>query len=632
MNRRQGLSGDAGVFAILYALVVVALCMTAALVVDLSGMREDRRVERLAADAAATGGAIKLNTLAGAADAQAACTQAWEFLRVNLSSSSSPAAMPAGACPPGKFPPVVNTCPTAQPQTTTYGDWTVTMTWPVTDDSPYLQHPNVTGGSQTQALDTAVDGTDPCGRLAVSVSRTRPFLLAGAGGFASGSTTNTSVARADVKGDIKEEFPLVVLDQHGCDILHAQGSGPQDGTIRVLNNGLTPGRIASDSAGDAAGNSGHGCANSNAYIATAGGGGRIQALNGTGGASGLFLTFATVGKTAAPGSLIASCPTPPTNAAGGTVCPRPITHAQITRKFWDWQYHCTTATTAPLSAPCPNTATTPDYIGQLQGSLGTTTAANAAGRGFTVTPATANDSSVCNASGPYKYFPSGNYFINCDTFTISGTTVFGGGQVIFKGGVLIKANGAGAHCAVFNQPVGLTPLPNASGSYDFCSPTSSTVSPAPTGDMIVFIKNGDLSRQNADFIAPQTFFYQEASTALGGCASCRFDLGQGTSSNLLMTGPKAGNFQNLVVWSENTAGVSNNNENQLGSQNKLAIEGILFLPNALVNFGGNPTYLGSARAQFVAWQLSVKGGGTLELTPDPSRTLTIPVGGERLIR
>jgi hypothetical protein len=101
---------------------------------------------------------------------------------------------------------------------------------------------------------------------------------------------------------------------------------------------------------------------------------------------------------------------------------------------------------------------------------------------------------------------------------------------------------------------------------------------------------------------------------------------------LLMTGPKAGNFQNLVVWSENTAGVSNNNENQLGSQNKLAIEGILFLPNALVNFGGNPTYLGSARAQFVAWQLSVKGGGTLELTPDPSRTLTIPVGGERLIR
>ena len=69
-----------------------------------------------------------------------------------------------------------------------------------------------------------------------------------------------------------------------------------------------------------------------------------------------------------------------------------------------------------------------------------------------------------------------------------------------------------------------------------------------------------------------------------------------------MTGPKAGNFQNLVIWSENTAGVSNNAENQLGSQNKLALEGILFLPNALVNFGGNPTYLGSARAQFVAWQ------------------------------
>ena len=293
-------SSDAGVFAILYALVVVVLCMVAALVVDLSGMREDRRTERLAADAASTAGAVKLNTLGGTADAHAACTQAWEFLRVNLSSSSVPPATPSGACPTGKFPTNVASCPGVQSQTSPYGDWLVTITWPIPDNSPYMLAPNVTGGVQPQSVDSAVDGTDPCGRLAVSVSRNRAFLLAGAGNFTSGSTTNTSVARADIRGDLKEEFPLVVLDQHGCDILHAQGSGPQDGTIRVLNNGLTPGRIASDSAADAPGNSGHGCANGNAFVATAGGGGRIQALNGTGGAPGLFLTFAPVRKPLIP--------------------------------------------------------------------------------------------------------------------------------------------------------------------------------------------------------------------------------------------------------------------------------------------------------------------------------------------
>ena len=33
---------------------------------------------------------------------------------------------------------------------------------------------------------------------------------------------------------------------------------------------------------------------------------------------------------------------------------------RITRKYWDWEYHCSATTSAPLSAPCPYSA--PDYI------------------------------------------------------------------------------------------------------------------------------------------------------------------------------------------------------------------------------------------------------------------------------
>ena len=127
--------------------------------------------------------------------------------------------------------------------------------------------------------------------------------------------------------------------------------------------------------------------------------------------------------------------------------------------------------------------------------------------GFIVTPATANDNSVCKSSASYKYFPPDNYFINCDTFAVTATTVFGGGQVVFKGGLWVQGNGSGPHCVVFNQPVGATaPTVNPStGDYDVCAPASPAVTPAPSGDMTVVIKSGDLTRQNADFVA-RTFF------------------------------------------------------------------------------------------------------------------------------
>jgi hypothetical protein len=294
-----------------------------------------------------------------------------------------------------------------------------------------------------------------------------------------------------------------------------------------------------------------------------------------------------------------------------------------------------------LSEPCPDTATTPDYIGQLQTSLGTMTAANAALSGFTVWPATVDDPSVCDYSAAnYRYVAPGNYYVNCTTFNVNLTTVFGGGTLVFKGGtgsgqgIHVKNSGSGQHCLVFNQPVGATEPPLVAGNYAACAPTSSAVTPAPAGDMIVYLQKGDFTRQNSDYIAPQTFLYQEADPSRGGSWTSLIDFGAGRAGNLLITAPHDGNFKNLAIWSENQSGISNaeSQANQLGSQNKLALEGILFLPNGLVNFGGNPTYLGSARAQFVAWRLSVGGGGTLELLPDPDRTLTIPVGGVKLIR
>jgi hypothetical protein len=636
---------DRGIFAVLYALLVVALFMTAALVVDLSGLRQDRRMERLAADAAVTAGAIRLSPLAGSNTPNAACLEVWRYIRLNL-----PGAGSAGpACSSTNFPTSTGTCPSVtRTQSAAAGEYEVTVSWPIPNDdpavagdSPLLEQPNVTGrGTYVQPPDPVNDGLVPCERMAVTVSRDRDFTFAAIGGFTSGATNNTSVARATLRGDVKQEFPLVVLDQHGCGVLYAHGSVSQDAAIRVVANGLTPGRIAADSAGDLPGNSGHGCDNGNAYVADVNGGGRIVALNGTGGSPGLMLGFAPGAKFAKSTELCA-LGTNPASVGGGTICPRPTPFNRVTRKYWDWQYHCSPSTTGPLSEPCPYTATRPDYIGQIQTSLGTLTAANAGAQGFTVWPTTADDPAVCDyTAADYRYVAPGNYYVNCTTFNVNNVTVFGGGTVVFRGGttgsqgIAAKNSGSGRHCLIFNQPVGSTTPPLVSGNYAACAPSSSTVTPAPSGDMIVYLQKGSLTRQNSDFIAVRTLIYQETDVARGGSPTSVIDLGAGTSSNLLITAPTDGNFENLAIWSENYSGVTNaeSQANQLGSQNKLALEGILFLPNALVNFGGNPTYLGTARAQFVAFRLAVGGGGTLELLPDPDRTLTIPVAGVQLIR
>lgn len=630
--RRLRLRDDSGAYAILYGLMVVGIVLLAATVVDLSSMREDRRAERLAADAAATAGAVKLNALAGVADAQAACQEAWRFLKVNLPG----AAEATPSCPAGTFPARFSTCPTTPGSATAAaGPWQVTISWPVPDDHPLMTDPDISGrDGYQQPIDPEIDGADPCGRLGVTVARARDFLFAGVGGFAGATTTNSSVARAELKGQVALEFPLVVLDQHGCQVLLASGSMSQDATIRVLNNGITPGRMAMDTAADDPANSSPGCGNSNQYAAMINGGGKIVALNGSSGSPGVFLSHAADLAKAASTSDMCAMGTDPGSVTRG-ICPRPQSFMMITRKFWDWQYHCTTTTTEPLSAPCPYTATVPDHVTSIRNSYreGAFDAAAASSAGWSVI-----SGSECNSTTPYRYFP-GNVYVDCTTFNVNRTTVFGGGgtsTVVFKGEVDISGNGPGPHCLVFNQPVGPTATLDAAGTYPFCNPTSSTVNPAPSGPMLVYLQDGSLVRQNADFISAETTIYQEADPAFGASWTHQIDLGAGTSSNLLMTAPTTVGyrFQNLTIWSENRAGVDNpvSQANQLGSQNKLALEGTLFLPNGQTNFGGNPTYLGQAKAQFVAWRLSVAGGGTLELVPDPNRTLPIPVGGVRLIR
>ena len=628
MRPRARFASDSGAFAILYGLVVVSIVMTAAVVVDLSSLREDRRAARLATDAAATAGAVKLNALAGSANAQAACQEAWRFLRANLPDSGSASAN----CPTGSFPTTFTVCPTdVRTASGVAGPWNITITWPVPDDNSLMTEPNVTGlGAYRQPIDPEVDGMDRCGRLGVTVERTRDFVFAGAGGFVDATTANSSVARAELRGQVNLEMPLVVLDQSGCQSLYATGAGT---LIEVSNNGITPGRIAMDSSGTLAGNPYPGCDNSNQYVAMRNGlGATIRALNGTSGAPGMLFTVAEPIAKAATAADLCALGTDPSTVTG--ICPRPTTLFRITRKYWDWKYHCTSTTTEPLSAACPYS--TSDYIQQLRSTYNPSVV-NAGAVG--TNPAwQVISGAACTVNAPVTYTSALTY-VNCPNFQVRATTVFERGVVVFAGNVDVSGGASANGCLRFNYT-----RPATGDAPCAINPANSSVNTAVT-DMTVYLQNGNVTRSNLDFVAPQTFIYQEASAAAPYSSNPnRFmDFGVASSGAILITAPTTGNFEDLAIWTENCGGRRDANSvcpgtaqpnqiNKFGASTNLILEGIFFFPNGRVTLAGQPSYFGAARSQFVSWSLEVAGGAQLRLIPDPNRTLTIPVGGVRLIR
>ena len=113
-------SSDDGVFAILYALLVVVLLGTAAVVVDLAMLRESRASTRSAADSAVVAAAASLNAVRPTLnDPRGGCQRAWKYLRTQLAGlpdgSTDCLAFPAVAVPPSA------TCPaSAISATSTY--------------------------------------------------------------------------------------------------------------------------------------------------------------------------------------------------------------------------------------------------------------------------------------------------------------------------------------------------------------------------------------------------------------------------------------------------------------------------------------------------------------------------------
>lgn len=240
------LARDRGAYAVMYAILSLALVGVVSIVIDLAALRLDRRIDRAAADAAAIAGAGQLGEAGGSP--RSACGRAMDYVAANLGEQRTIdgcVGFPqVSECDPDTGLPIV--MPAARTVDETIGGRTIRVTWPVLDSDVLINQPDVEGattiGITLPAL--ATDGM-PCQRLGVEIVHQRDFAFAGVFGISDATTRSRSVGLAikHSTGDIP--VPLVALDPASCAAIELL-----DGDVDVGENLAlgTPGEIAVDSA------------------------------------------------------------------------------------------------------------------------------------------------------------------------------------------------------------------------------------------------------------------------------------------------------------------------------------------------------------------------------------------------
>lgn len=575
-DRRDDERG-ASIFMVMAALV--ALMMSAALVVDLGVLQVDRRNMQTAADNAAAAAISELDTNAGGS-AKPACRAAAAYVKLGLPDDS----LPDPTC--NEFVPV---CDPTTERSITIGDgsYSVTLTHPVTDTSPLMAG---------QAANPLHDGT-PCQRFGVDIRRERDHWFAVVSGFQRGGTSSSAVARVDVGAGSGELVPLLVLDPIACDALYTSGQGG----IEIMPNGSTPGFIVVDSDGSLGGNNSPGCGNANRYTIDAQGNtnGFIRALPSNDGAPAAILSYALwtaqAAKSYDPNDL---------NGTPPRLSPQPTAQSErIGRAPVDWRYNCKASYPNHLGFPVAGCLTAPaphidNLVAQL-GGIGTPA-------GYQVYPRTGTDpatgqpyADTCTTqtSTPAITVPPGNWFVNCAAFGVSSPVTFQSGNVVFRGPVTVD-----------------------SGTGHL------TINANATNDAVAYVRAGNFTKGAQGRVTMnRTLVYLTPGTGQGNSITGRLDFGGGSGS-VTWTAPTTGNFEDLGLWAEAA------DLHRLAGQADWFLEGTLFTPNAnpfrLTGQGG----VAQMRAQFLTRRLEVAGQGTVQMIVQPDRITPLPKRVYSLIR
>lgn len=609
MNWRHG-KEDGGYAMIMFALTLMLLLGASALAIDLSAIRLDRESDQRVADMAASAGALTAATTNGIKG----CEVALDYVAAN--SPDIPSIDKSGCSAFG------NTCSTStqvKEFEQTAGRFSISVAYPITDDHVLMQ-PGEIGSVDRPVSDE--DGT-ACERLGVRITSTTDTTFARLIGFASGDTTVHSVAIASRGGGAGTPINLLVLDRFGCQgfLVRGQGTVIVDAVVNPATGDLEAGVAAADSVG-----TNPVCTTTTGGVVSIEGNNAVFRADGPAGCStqtGTHLDGTrTVGESCGyiqtpaagtPGCAGGGANAPactPGSGGGNKPSPVPTRGNPITRAPVDHKYNCK-----------------PDYssIGpSLSWAANALTVANEQNiPGCTGTAQPFIDSWIASVgqmgvpSGYTRYgspqscsvgsltFPSGNWFVDCDTFSITGTVTFGTvgsstpTNVVFKGHVSITSNGSGL---VINNSLA-TP---GRAFFRGQGPTSS-------GSKGTLTKGG-----GADVVFNYTSVYMAKAT--------RVALSGNGAGKLVWLAPDTGPLDDLALWSESSL------IQDWAGNAALKMEGVFFTPLATGQYTGNGG-LAQVNAQWIADKLWLGGNGTLVVRPQYGRAVQPPgIPGTKIVR
>jgi hypothetical protein len=574
---------ERGAFIVIWAVLITALMIMVAIVIDLGQMRSARRSVQSAADISLLAGGGSFSTPVGL-DPMSACQDTIRYLNQDL--PSLPASLdPIGFCnQSGKElnkticnPPF--TSPVAAPSTTT-GPYRIEVRYPVYDS-------DIVDASGPRSTDG-----DKCERMQLNITRTDSSVFAGIIGVHQlTSKASATIRRMPVNASL---FPaLWLLDPRDCTALDVGGT-----TTRVnVGTTATPGIVTIDSDGTD-------CTGQQATL-DANGGAQLKAipLTGTGYDRGMISLYAhPASSLTCNRSVYHDCDEAdiPSN-----IQPQPIRRdTRATRAPVDWRYNCKrnypSYTTIGQDKKqykvaikdCPNYATVPAYMDQLRSAIGNAGAIS----GYT------DYNGPCTLNGAPVMMPAGNLRITCPTFKVQTVVTFPGQNVVFDGDIQVTGK------LVFNQANPLASLTGCVGTIATCSSQQAALMYMRKGNLVV---NG-----GGSFDLRNTALYEDGGYLNFG--------GGGTPA---WSAPLEGPFRSLAYWDEYESGSYSVNGGA-----SMSLSGIFFTPFAdpFSISGGSPT--AQQDAQFVSRKVSISGGGTLNLAPKESDAISLPPPAAILIR
>ena len=564
----------------MWALLIVAILVMVAIVVDLGNARATRRDNQSAADLAGLAAGFNL----GNSRPRLACVDAWSYLQANAEDFPTNATSPCSNVP--------TSCPNPVPalasrtHTAVAGEYTINIVYPVTDAD--IADPKFGGVG-------ANDG-QTCQRMKVEVVRTVPQLFSRVIGYKTLNPAASAVVRSGKAVPI-DKPSLWLLEPKDCPSLSTGGTA----AIQV-GTATNPGLISVDSNG-----AGAGCSGTSPTIA-AGGSTAIRAIPTSGTPMGAISLFGL-----GTGN---SCNDAPNacnqgDVSSGRISPQPIGRpTRATRAPVDHQFNCKSdldgnentsiyppyrTTPERVEIPdCPDAPGRPAYIDQLKAAVGVTPGVMPGGGGTWNVWAPARS---CNA--PNFTSLSGNWWINCPNFNVpNATTVSLNGNVVFDGNVSV-GNGGNLQVNTNNPIASMSTLGAA------CAPVDPEVTP-PTlcpsfssqKAAYVFMRGGVLDVRER-MTLHKTALYQHTG---------HINIIAGATP--IWTSPDEGAFRGLSLWSE----TSSTNYQILGG-GSMNLEGTFFTPEAKpmrLTGGGAQNAL---QAQFISNALLVQGNAVLALEP-----------------